>query len=516
MSDRPNQTALHATLMLTMVGATCSGGLRAQTPSLQHIERRHDQGDREAAIAALTRLLEARPRDVEAWLLMARLCNRQGDFAAAEQAARRAAELAPGSATASLELGVSFSRRGDEEAAREHLERAVAQSGGEVRLLAGRAAQRATDGDWDGAVADYDAALRLAPDSLRLQWGRGRALLGLGEFVLAADALDRARERWPPGAASSDPASSSAVCCDLAVAHFELGAGGRSLELLQQRLAIAPRDHAARLLRIRLATRLGRLDDAAADCRAGLSVDYDDMHRAELDERLGVVWLLRGDDAAARHALAEGRGRAALLRWALLFAGDPVAASTALPDTAGTPEWRRLSAFARDGEVLTGEGLDAELRCAIAFVAATRAAAAGRELEAEVEWLRAVNSGASDSPLVDVALSHLRRREGGALETGYGCDLVACDGGMRVAGVMRFGAAAEQGLRVGDVLRRIGRFDAELLVWLEQPGHHRVGLETVVVVRRDGVERTLGLRSGLQPAAAHRAFVAPPPAAKPH
>lgn len=501
--------------MLTVVGATCSGGLRAQAPSLQHIERRHDQGDRDAAMAALTRLLRARPRDVDAWLLMARLCNRQGDFAAAEQAARRAAELAPGSATASLELGVSLSRRGDEEAAREHLERAVAQSGGEVRLLAGRAAQRAAAGDWDGSVADYDAALRLAPDSPGLQWGRGRALMGLGEFVLAADALDRARERWPPGS-TADPASGSAVCCDLALAHFELGAGGRSLDLLQRQLEGDPRDAAARLLRIRLATRLGRLDEAAADCRAGLALAPDAALRAALNESLGVVWLLRGDDAAARHALVDGGDRAALLRWATLFAADPAAAGAALPDDAKvTSVMRPLFAFARDGDVASVEGLAPELRCAVAFVAATRAAAAGHELGAEVEWLRVAN-GAFESPLVDVARSHLQRRRGGALATDFGCDLAACDGGLRVTAVVRFGPAAEQGLRAGDVLLRVGRFDADLDVWLEQPGHRQPGLETVVVVRRDGAERALRLRSGLQPNAAHRAFVAPPPAARPN
>ncbi|MCB0785672.1 MAG: tetratricopeptide repeat protein, partial [Flavobacteriales bacterium] len=77
------------------------------------------------------------------------------------------------------------------------LQRAVELSGDQAHFLFQRAQVRRDAGDLEGAVADYDAALKLDPAMTAVRYDRGVALKLLGDHAGAMRDAEELVERTP-------------------------------------------------------------------------------------------------------------------------------------------------------------------------------------------------------------------------------------------------------------------------------------------------------------------------------
>jgi tetratricopeptide (TPR) repeat protein/tRNA A-37 threonylcarbamoyl transferase component Bud32 len=158
-------------------------------------------GDREGAIAILSRAIELVPSYGKAWIMRGSLRWRLGQAAEALADLKRGAELDPGSADGWQASGIVKAMNHDPEGAVADLTRAVELSPRNVQLWHDRGSVRMAMKDWDGAIADYSRAIDLLPRR-GLPWmERSEARLGKGDREGAAADAKRGLELEPGVAA---------------------------------------------------------------------------------------------------------------------------------------------------------------------------------------------------------------------------------------------------------------------------------------------------------------------------
>ena len=223
---------------------------------MQRAQRLYDNGQVDASIDLLTRLLGEQPDDADAHALLALCLVRRKRLHAARSEASQAAMLDPESAFAHLAQGVVLTASRDFRQAEEHLQNALALEPefsyahvalsrlydlwGQPRQAAEhatRACELAPDasghwahrgwlawqrGDRQQAVADAHTALRLDPEDVS-------AIVLLGQYELAAGNVDTAREHaaWALQNDPTDEAALALLCGIKARTSVALGAWWR-------------------------------------------------------------------------------------------------------------------------------------------------------------------------------------------------------------------------------------------------------------------------------------------------
>jgi DNA-binding winged helix-turn-helix (wHTH) protein/Flp pilus assembly protein TadD len=143
--------------------------------------------------------------------------------------------------------------------------------------------------DWNGAAADLEKAVTLAPESVEAQVGHGLLLSAIGRHIEALAALGRA--------AALDPTRRE-IHERLGLAWWMAGNGKRALASLAEAVALDPEARRPHFRRMVVLDELGRHDEAAAE---------------------RAIWLrLFGDGAVADRLgeMARSEGyRAAMVEW---------------------------------------------------------------------------------------------------------------------------------------------------------------------------------------------------------
>ncbi len=475
---------------------------------LRAIEQRFAAGEAKTALADLELLAAANPRAAEPQVLLARLCNIKRDFERAELASRRAIRLAPKLADAYLERAFTLGMTDRSDLATADFDKAVELAPDNARALGMRADHAAAQNALEPARRDYEAALRCDASYAAAHGGLGVVLHRLGDYQAA---VQQFREAMRLQSANSDlpflVADSLWQCGQLDVAIREVTA-----------VADGPAiDSRAFFLLGHLRSKAGDHSSAIAALQRAAELPSASSVRAMIHHRIGCEHLALGDVEAARAAFTlASKDRfwgpwAQLMAWASWMPGDPARAAQELPKKRLEDAFLQAAVdLARDG---TGDRADLPdaggggPTSVLLYLSSLRADAAGRSTEAEVKLLRAVNCAAGDSVQSWLALDRLQRRRPQPLAVGFGCTVQAIDDTtLRLTDVVRYGAAEQQGLRVGDVITNINRGPATLAAWQGQPGHQQLSLTTHLTLRRDGQPAPFALASGLLPAAEHLAF----------
>jgi protein O-mannosyl-transferase len=258
------------------------------------------QGRRDAEPASireaerLLRLaLRSAPLDVDAMEGLGALLSERPGRAAQDEALRLlrgAVAEQPDRVPSLVNLGLLLIRRGQLDEAERHLERALAVEGGRhagaLHLLGDLRARR---GEWQRAIASYQAALEVAPDSYDTLNNLGRAYQQTGEFERARASYERAlraapedpgvlnnlgvlatkrgrleeAEGWYERALARAPASERArILYNLAEVQLKLGAYPQAMATYAALARNRPRDPQAHLALGRAQLRMGQIDEA--------------------------------------------------------------------------------------------------------------------------------------------------------------------------------------------------------------------------------------------------------------
>ncbi|MGE0716755.1 MAG: tetratricopeptide repeat protein [Alphaproteobacteria bacterium] len=161
-------------------------------PHIPDIRRRIAAGDTAGALAACRAAVAERPRDAQAWQLLASAALAQGSVDEAAAALEHATALGPLPPSSLGDAAAIRLRRGDLPAAEELLLQALALDPDDAVLWRRRAlvAERRKDAATAGAA--YAQALRLAPDDAALHNNHGIFLRHQGRHAAAAAALTQA------------------------------------------------------------------------------------------------------------------------------------------------------------------------------------------------------------------------------------------------------------------------------------------------------------------------------------
>jgi tetratricopeptide (TPR) repeat protein len=145
-----------------------------------------EEGRLDEAIACYRRARELRPGSVDVLTNLAAALANQGEFAAAEESARRAIALAPGCAEAHGSLGAALRCLGRLEAAEAAYREAIrlrpdcAEAHGNLGAVL---ADQGQEEKLAEACAEFEAALRLAPENHAARKRLAQTLLALGDFA---------------------------------------------------------------------------------------------------------------------------------------------------------------------------------------------------------------------------------------------------------------------------------------------------------------------------------------------
>ena len=206
------------------------------------------------AIGLLEDLVESRPQDIDAHLLLGSALAMVPRREEAIESVLRALELGPENAKGHASAGAVLARLGENDAARHALERAVeldpAQAGAHLSL----AMIRAAGGEYEAATAHMARALELESDSgriSRLRLLNGKLFAELGKLEVAAREFERA--------VTLDPGSAEA-CLALGVTRKRLLLEDEAYPMLTRAVELAPEDPTARY---QLALELLRRGDAS-------------------------------------------------------------------------------------------------------------------------------------------------------------------------------------------------------------------------------------------------------------
>ncbi len=222
-----------------------------------------ESGDDDAALAQLSRLIEARSGYADLHYLMGVVHERRSDFASAEQCLRRALRINPSYAEAMLALASVYEQQGDYDRSEELARRARGRGRGSGAL----------DPTTRGKLANLQAAL-------------GDAYREAGELREAIEAYRKALDRCP---------HFHDIRQRLGVALREAGLPDRALEEFRRVLRASPSMLDATVQAGVTLYSLGRWEDAVAEWRSALERD---PSRDDARMYLRMVGRLRVGDGA--------------------------------------------------------------------------------------------------------------------------------------------------------------------------------------------------------------------------
>jgi tetratricopeptide (TPR) repeat protein len=155
---------------------------------LQDLDRAYSLAQQAIALA---------PRDVEALNAAARIENWRGENEIAIQHAFDAQEIEPQNATTLAILAEIYTDEGNWAVADDYLNQALAIEPQNVMALRNRAYWHELQGDYEAAIAAYDAAIAAAPYRFDFYIGKGRQYrVGLLDFEQANAAYSQAVEAY--------------------------------------------------------------------------------------------------------------------------------------------------------------------------------------------------------------------------------------------------------------------------------------------------------------------------------
>lgn len=475
-------------------------------------KKQFDAGESEAAIAKVRAALADAPDAPELHAALALFLSQTGELKEALRAANAAIRLDRQNVEAYLERAFIHSVEDRQLLAQADFARALKLAPGNARAWGMRAEHWMRNEQHEKALADYAEGIRVDPSYPMAFLSRAQSLRVLGDFDGSLRDFRAAIERLPDRIALLEDAAEMAS---------QSGDRNLAVELLSKALVAEPNRSTSLHRRAVLHWSAGDLEAAAADLRRVIDVGGESAVLGIAHQELGAVALLRGaheeaqrEFAAARQASPQIDGWSRLMEWAAMVEKDPAAAAAVLPPaTDGDGLMRTVAALLRDGRgdsaALPTSGWKPADACALLFFSGWRALAAGRRVEAEQKFLRCVNSG-GDGVQWSVAASILARWHPDRLPAGYGCEVAVGDGGDRlvVEAVDPLGAAAAQGLQVGDVITRIGLQTPSAAVWQALPGFLHPGRVARLTLLRDERPTVVWLRSGYLPTDEQRSFAA--------
>jgi tetratricopeptide (TPR) repeat protein len=149
--------------------------------------------DLDKSYALAQQAIALAPRDVESLNAAARIENWRGENEIAIQHAFEAQEIEPQNATTLAILAEIYTDEGNWAVADDYLTQALDIEPTNVMALRNRAYWHELQGDYESAIASYEAAIAAAPYRFDFYIGKGRQYrVGLLEFELANDAYRQA------------------------------------------------------------------------------------------------------------------------------------------------------------------------------------------------------------------------------------------------------------------------------------------------------------------------------------
>lgn len=494
----PRWLMLH--LVLAAV-ATAQTGTEAEVERLQHL---FDAGSSQQAIADLRTLIKQSPREAVLHRTLANFLSRTDDYRAAILAASAAIRLAPEDADALLERAFAHSNNRNAKAAERDFAKAIELRPRDCRAHGMLGDHMQQTDRVEASIGHYDTAIECNPNYRQGHAARAAARAKLGDYQGARNDAKRAMELGDDDPFALLQAASWTMECGDVASACEIAracADKFSDPTFVRSMAISTA--------VSLLIRSDRSQEAKTVLAPWLVETVPADVRGTCHQLSGILALLDGDrPAAATHFLAARTvnksldGWSRLMQWAATAEQGASAPEQLLPAPhEADPVIRSIAAMLRTG---TGDqpGLvftqfrGAEAGAAI-FFSAWNACVLGREAESQHKLVRCVNHGGGTMQW-DLAVGLLKRQFGPSLRASYGCNVEWVDaaGGLVVRSVEPWSAADLQALRVGDVIRRIGRQPASLEAWHTLPGQSMVGLSAHLTCRREGADVTLVLVSG--------------------
>lgn len=153
--------------------------------------------DLDKSYALAQQALAVAPRDVEVLNAAARIENWRGENEVAIQHAFDAQEIEPQNATTLAIMAEIYTDEGNWSVADEYLTQAITLEPDNVMALRNRAYWHELQGDYESAIASYDAAITAAPYRFDLYIGKGRQYrVGMLDFEQANAAYKQAVEAY--------------------------------------------------------------------------------------------------------------------------------------------------------------------------------------------------------------------------------------------------------------------------------------------------------------------------------
>jgi tetratricopeptide (TPR) repeat protein len=393
----------------------------------------------------------------------------------------------------------------NENAALVDLDAAIGLSQKSERAFGKRGAIRLDRGDFAGARSDFERAVELAPDGLEARASLARVCLCQGDVQTADAQIRRATRKHP------ERADLWSLRGEIEFALGDETAAARSFE---RALAQKPeRDVHASVLcsRSDVHVQARRVREAIADAQAATEQASSDATRASANHRLGCLRLADGDRLGAAAAFTLAAKDPTLAPWAALMLWTLAPASAEADETlrqafAALAKPDTLAVALRDfclgtrsfdpNDTLQDRPIDE--RCALWYFAACCAVKAGRQLDADTLFGRAVNTGCWWSRQWHLAVADLTRPRS-VTPTTLG-ETFARDGDGKelvVAKLDRFGAGAQQGLQVGDRITAVNGKAATEAAWAEAMQAVRPGQRVTLSWIRGGNRLHRSLLAGI-------------------
>jgi Tfp pilus assembly protein PilF len=212
-----------------------------------------ERGELDAAIAPLTRAVEASPKDAQAWKVLGVVYAAKGDYALAEEPFRRACELKPDLVDACYFLARARYARDRFEPSLEALKKALAVDAKPWRIRLAMAQSLEGLGNAAEADKEYRAAISLNKDMEDARVAYAHFLFRQGRLADARKQLEETVTRFAKSAR----------------AHYELGRVlmqveelNGAVEHLEKSVSLDPASRSTRLLLSKVYFRLGRAEDA--------------------------------------------------------------------------------------------------------------------------------------------------------------------------------------------------------------------------------------------------------------
>lgn len=220
-----------AVALAILLTAGCGG---AESRRLSHIERGREYLAHEDFVKASVEFRNAvqiAPRDPQARLLAGLAAEKLGRWREAAGLYQSVVELAPENGEARADLGRLYALGGAPEQALKLIEPALVKHPDSAELLTVRALARARLKDRDGALADAERAVQIAPDDENAVALLAAMYRDRGESARAVQLVSSALDRVP---------SSSDLRELLAAVYVETGAPDKAIEQVRRLIELKP------------------------------------------------------------------------------------------------------------------------------------------------------------------------------------------------------------------------------------------------------------------------------------